>query len=217
MEKQTQKTFHIAVCILVAFVLWTLATCFVDVRAIGPQESTVGFATINQFIHNLTGVHMTLYNITDWLGLVPLGFIMGFALLGLIQWIKRKHLMQVDYSILALGGFYIIVLTVYVLFELLTINYRPVLIEGFLEASYPSSTTMLVMCVMPTAIMQFNVRIKNRILKRCIALVMTAFIAFMVIGRLVSGVHWFTDIIGGALLSTGLVLMYYSINYFKAT
>ena len=200
-----------------AFVLWTLATCFVDVRAIGPQESTVGFATINQFIHNLTGVHMTLYNITDWLSLVPLGFIMGFALLGLIQWIKRKHLMQVDYSILVLGGFYIIVLTVYVLFELLTINYRPVLIEGFLEASYPSSTTMLVMCVMPTAIMQFNVRIKNRILKRCIALVMTAFIAFMVIGRLVSGVHWFTDIIGGALLSTGLVLMYYSINYFKAT
>ena len=76
------------------------------------------------------------------------------------------------------------------------------------EASYPSSTTMLVMCVMPTAIMQLNARIKNNVLKRCVTTVISAFIVFMVIGRLVSGVHWFTDMIGGALLSAGLVLMY---------
>ena len=146
--------------------------------------------------------------ITDWLGLVPLVFVMGFALLGLIQWIKRKHLFKVDYNILILGGFYIVVMAVYVLFEMLAVNYRPVLINGYLEASYPSSTTMLVMCVMPTAIMQFNARIKNNVLKRCVASAIIAFIVFMVIGRLVSGVHWFTDIIGGALLSAGLVMMY---------
>ncbi|MBQ7093340.1 MAG: phosphatase PAP2 family protein, partial [Clostridia bacterium] len=157
---------------------------------------------------NLTGVHMSLYTITDWLGLVPLGFVMGFALLGLIQWIKRKHLLKVDYSILVLGGFYIVVMAVYVLFEVLVVNYRPVLINGYLEASYPSSTTMLVMCVMPTAIMQFNARIKNNVLKRFVASAIIAFIVFMVIGRLVSGVHWFTDIIGGVLLSAGLVMMY---------
>ena len=154
---------------------------------------------------------MALYTITDWLGLVPLGFIMGFALLGLIQWIKRKHLSKVDYNILILGGFYIVVMAVYVLFETLVVNYRPVLIGEILEASYPSSTTMLVMCVMPTAIMQLNVRIKNNVLKRFVASAIIAFIVFMVIGRLVSGVHWFTDIIGGALLSTGLVLMYRAI------
>ena len=193
---------------LIAFVMWTVAIRFVDVQAIGPQESSVGFATINQFVHNLTGVHMSLYTITDWLGLVPLMFVMGFGTLGLIQWIKRKHLLKVDYSILVLGGFYIVVMAVYVLFEVLVINYRPVLINGILEASYPSSTTMLVMCVMPTAIMQFDTRIKNDVLKRCVTYAITAFIVFMVIGRLVSGVHWFTDIIGGALLSAGLVLMY---------
>ncbi|MBQ3548885.1 MAG: phosphatase PAP2 family protein [Oscillospiraceae bacterium] len=196
---------------LLAFLLWTVAIQFVDVQAIGPQESSVGFATINQFVHNLTGVHMSLYTITDWLGLVPLVFVMGFGTLGLIQWIKRKHLLKVDYNILVLGGFYIIVMAVYVLFEMLVVNYRPVLIGGILEGSYPSSTTTLVMCVMPTAIIQFNARIKNNVLKRFVASAIIAFIVFMVIGRLVSGVHWFTDIIGGALLSAGLVLMYRAI------
>ena len=143
---------------------------------------------------------------------MPIGVAMGFALLGLIQWIKRKHLRQVDFSILVLGGFYLLVMAAYVLFEVFVINYRPVLIGGYLEASYPSSTTMLVLCVMPTAIMQLNARIKNQTLKRWVGFGITAFILFMVIGRLLSGVHWFTDIIGGALLSAGLVMLYYSIT-----
>ena len=212
MKKENQRNFCIATCMLLAFLLWTVAIQFVDVDAIGPQESSVGFATINQFVHNLTGVHMSLYTITDWLGLMPLVFVMGFALLGLIQWVKRKHLLKVDYNILILGGFYIVVMAVYVLFEMLVVNYRPVLIGGILEASYPSSTTMLVMCVMPTAIMQFNARIKNNVLKRFVASAIIAFVVFMVIGRIVSGVHWITDIIGGALLSAGLVLMYRSVT-----
>ena len=211
MKKKNQKKLGIAICMLIAFVMWTVAIRFIDVQAIGPQESSVGFATINQFVHTLTGVHMSLYTITDWLGLVPLMIVMGFGTLGLIQWIKRKHLLKVDYGILVLGGFYILVMVAYVLFEVFVINYRPVLIDGYLEASYPSSTTMLVMCVMLTAIMQFDTRIKNDVLKRCVTYAITAFIVFMVIVRLVSGVHWFTDIIGGALLSTGLVLMYRAI------
>ena len=154
---------------------------------------------------------MTLYVITDWLGLVPIGVAFGFAVLGLVQLIKRKSLFGVDRSILVLGGFYIVVMAIYVLFEMVIINYRPVLIEGYLEASYPSSTTMLVLCVMPTAIMQLNSRIKNQALKRCVAYSIAAFIAFMVIGRLVSGVHWISDIIGGALISAGLVMTYYAI------
>ena len=215
MKKKSKRNVYIAICMLVAFLLWTAAIRFIDMQAIGPRESTVGFATINHFVHNLTGVHMVLYTITDWLGLVPLMFVIGFAIVGLIQWINRKHLLKVDYNILILGGFYIIVMAVYILFEMFVVNYRPVLINGYLEASYPSSTTMLVMCVMPTAIMQFNARIKSKILKRFVASAITFFIAFMVIGRLASGVHWFTDIIGGTLLSTGLVLMYRAIISIK--
>ena len=212
MKKETKKNFGIAAILLGAFVVWTAAVRLVDVQPIGPQGSAVGFATINGWVHDLTGVHMALYTVTDWLGLVPIGVAMGFALLGLIQWIKRKHLRQVDFSILVLGGFYLLVMAAYVLFEVFVINYRPVLINGCLEASYPSSTTMLVLCVMPTTLMQLNARIKNQTLKRWVGFGITAFILFMVIGRLLSGVHWFTDIIGGALLSAGLVMLYYSIT-----
>ena len=208
MKKGTQKYFGFAICLLAAFLLWTIAVQIVDRQTIGPQASSVGFATLNRFVHNLTGVHMALYIITDWLGLVPLVFAIGFALRGLIQWIQRKHLLKIDYDILVLGGFYIAVMAAYALFEVLVVNYRPVLINGVLEASYPSSTTMLVMCVMPTAIMQLNARIKNEVFKGCVVSAIAAFIVFMVIGRLVSGVHWVSDIIGGALLSAGLVLIY---------
>ena len=208
MKKKNRRYLYLSVSMLTAFVLWTVAVQFIDVRTIGPNGSSVGFATINGFVHKLTGVHMSLYNVTDWLGLVPIFVAMGFALFGFAQWIKRKHLSKVDYSIFVLGGFYIAVMAVYVLFEMITVNYRPVLINGILEKSYPSSTTLIVMCVMPTAIMQFNSRIKNTVLKKTMSFLITAFIVFMVIGRLVSGVHWFTDIIGGALLSAGLVALY---------
>ena len=203
-----KKKVYIGLWMIGLFVLWTAAVCFVDVQPIGPGGTTVGFATVNGFFHKLTGVHMMLYTVTDWLGLVPLAVALGFALLGLSQWVGRKSLAKVDGSILILGGFYLAVMGAYVLFELFPVNYRPVQIDGFLEASYPSSTTLLVMCAMPTALMQFRSRIKNQTAKQGITFVIAAFAVFMVIGRLISGVHWFTDIVGGALLSGGLVMLY---------
>ena len=212
MEKIRKKMFFMGAGFLGAFVLWTVLVSYVDVRAIGQNASSVGFATLNGYVHNLTGVNMFLYTITDWLGLVPIGVAFGFAVLGLVQWVGRKSLFKVDRSILALGGFYIIVLAMYIFFEIVVINYRPVLIDGYLEASYPSSTTMLVMCVMPTAMMQLHARIKSDVFRRCVLISIAAFTAFMVIGRLASGVHWITDIIGGALVSAGLVITYASVS-----
>ena len=212
MEKKNKKRLALGVSLVVAFVLWTVLVRFVDVQAIGPDGSSVGLATLNRFVHELTGVNWILYTVTDWLGLVPIAVALGFAILGLVQLIKRKSLWKVDYSILVLGVFYIVVMAAYIFFEIVVINYRPTLIDGYLEASYPSSTTMLVMCVMPTAAMQLNVRIKNTVFRRCAVIIIVVFTAFMVIGRLISGVHWISDIIGGALLSAGLVIIYYSIG-----
>ena len=154
---------------------------------------------------------MELYDLTDGLSLIPLGTVLAFALLGLVQLIQRRSLSKVDASILALGGFYVVVLGLYALFEVVEINYRPVLIEGVLEASYPSSTTLLALCVMPTAVMQLNDRISWAWLRRIVAFILIAFTAFMVLGRLVSGVHWLTDIIGGVLLGAGLVTLYHAV------
>lgn len=215
MKKKIKKNFWVGVCLLAAFILWTVAVRFVDVEAIGPEGSSVGFAKLNGFFHSLTGVNMTLYTITDWLGLVPIAVCFGFAVLGLIQLVKRKNLFKVDRSIFVLGGFYIAVMAVYILFEYVVVNRRPVLIEGYLEASYPSSTTLLVLCVMPTALMQLNNRIKNNFFRYTVTTLIIIFILFMVIGRLVSGVHWLTDIVGGALLSSGLVMMYYTFAHTK--
>lgn len=190
------------------FILWTILIAIIDVNAIGPNGSKVGFSVLNKFVHNFFGVNYALYIITDWLGLIPVAVCLGFAFLGAIQWIKRKRILKVDKDILLLGVFYVVVFGVYMLFEYLVINYRPVLINGYLEASYPSSTTMLTICVMPTALITLNKRIKNKIIKNTVNYIIWAFIVFMVLGRLISGVHWFTDIIGGLILSIGLVLGY---------
>lgn len=198
----------IAVGFILMFVLWTLMVRFVDVRVIGPDGSSVGLATLNGFVHDHIGSNMFLYAVTDWLGLVPIGTAFVFAVLGLTQLIKRKSLLEVDRSIIALGVLYVVVVLTYFFFEAVVVNYRPILIDGRLEASYPSSTTMLVLCVMPTAAMQLNARIKCKPLRRCLIIAIIAFIAFTVVGRLLSGVHWITDIIGGALISAGLVTMY---------
>lgn len=209
--KKNQKSFCVAGLLLLMFLLWTIAIQRIDVQAIGPRESKVGFAVLNGWFHGITGVNWLLYNLTDWLGLVPLCFCFGFAILGLTQLIKRRSLLKVDNDIIVLGGFYIIVIAAYVAFEVFAINYRPVLINDYLEASYPSSTTLLVMCVMPTVIMQLNRRMKNTLLNKIVDCAIVVFIIFMVVGRLISGVHWITDIIGSVFISAGLVLIYYSI------
>lgn len=206
--KRINYKFATAMSLLIGFALWTVAICFVDVRTIGPLGSAVGFAGFNQFVHRLTGVHWRLYDLTDWLGLVPIVVCVGFGLVGLVQWVKRRRLQRVDREILILGGFYIVVILVYLFFEVVQINFRPVLINDVLETSYPSSTTLLVMCVMPTLVFQIKDRMANRVLQKVITLMIMGFTAAMVIGRFFSGVHWCTDIIGGALLSAGLVTMY---------
>ena len=216
MQTETRRKFYTAIILLAAFILWTVLVCLVDVQPIGPDHSTVGFATLNGFFHHLIGVNWTLYAITDWLGLVPLGVMLAFAILGLCQWVHRKALKKVDFDILVLGGSYLLTLAVFALFEVLAINHRPVLIEGILEASYPSSTTMLVLCVIPTAVHQLRSRIHHPLAKPLVTYVLMAFAAFMVIGRLLSGVHWLSDIIGGALFSGGLVILYWAVLDLKS-
>lgn len=212
MKKTKGKLFGIAGMLLAAFVLWTVAVCRIDVQPIGSNGSSVGFAALNGWVHKLTGVHMGLYVLTDWLGLVPMGFVLGFAVLGLVQWVRRRKLFRVDHDILILGGFYLLVLILYLVFETVVVNARPVLIDGRLEASYPSSTTMLVLCVMPTAMMQLRARLRNTKVKTIVLTILAVFTVCMVVGRLIAGVHWFTDIIGGVLLSAGLIVLYSAVE-----
>ena len=207
--KEKRLLFKGIVLILV-FILWTVLIQKVDVKPIGQNGTDVGFATLNLSFHNLTGVNMLIYHITDWLGLVPIFCCMIYGVVGFVQFIKRKSFLKVDIDILLLGVYYVIVIFGYLIFEMISINYRPILINGTMEASYPSSTTLLVLSVMPTVIFQIDRRIKNRVVRRIITSSTILFSLFMLIGRTVAGVHWLTDIIGSIILAMGLFLIYYS-------
>lgn len=215
MKKEEKRRIYTAVALFTGFVAWTVALCLVDVQPIGPRGSMVGLATLNRWVHEGVGVHLSLYVITDWLSLIPLAMVIAFAFKGLVQWIKRKRLQSVDRDLLLLGGFYLTVFALYLLFEYLVINYRPILIEGVLEPSYPSSTTVLVLCVISGAIIHLKQRMRQGWHKRCILILLGAFAAFMVVARLLSGVHWVTDIIGGILLGAALVWTYYFLSLHK--
>ena len=193
-----------------AFALWTVLIQYVDVQAVGQNGTKIGFADFNVWFHRLTGVHMTIYTITDWLGLAPIFICLCFGALGFVQLVKRRSLLKVDPDILLLGIYYVLVIACYLIFEMIPVNYRPVLIEGRLEASYPSSTTLLVLSVMPTLKYQSDRRIANPMTLKAIVLFVFAFSSFMVMGRLISGVHWATDIIGSVFLSSGLFMVYRS-------
>ena len=205
-----KRNLLIGSVLIAAFALWTFLIQWVDVQAVGQNGTKIGFADFNVQFHQLTGVNMTIYTITDWLGLVPVFVCLCFGMLGLVQLIRRKRLLRVDVDILLLGVYYVIVIACYLIFEMIPINYRPVLIEGRLEASYPSSTTLLVLSVMPTLMFQAYRRTVNPMIRKSAAVFVIAFSTLMVIGRLISGVHWVTDIIGSVLLSAGLYMLYWS-------
>ena len=215
MRQNEKRILLLGIGLGIAFAVWTAMILLVDVQPLGQNGTNIGFATFNLWFHKLTGVHMNIYIITDWLGLVPIFVCMVFGCIGFGQLVQRKSLFKADYDILVLGVYYIVVILGYLIFEMIPINYRPILIEGIMEVSYPSSTTLLVLSVMPTLIFQTNRRVKKPMIKNIIAILTICFMAFMVIGRLIAGVHWFTDIVGGVLLSAGLFCIYKAVVLLK--
>lgn len=208
MKDNGKRLLFLGSILIAAFIIWTLLVLWIDVKPLGANETDIGFATINCWFHGLTGVHMELYTITDWLGLVPITVCSFFGAVGLVQLFKRRNLLKVDYDIIVLGIYYVIVILGYLVFEMIPINYRPILIEGVLEVSYPSSTTLLVLCVMPTLCEQAGRRLKSVTVKRILKVFSICFSVFMVVGRMISGVHWLTDIVGSTILSAGLFYIY---------
>lgn len=213
--RTNKRLLFTGLAFIILFALWTVLIQIIDVKSIGVNGTDVGFATINSRFHSLIGVNMTLYSITDWAGLVPIFVCMLFGVTGLFQAVKRKSLIKVDSDIIILGVYYVIVILCYLIFEMIPVNYRPILINGIMEASYPSSTTLLVLCVMPTLVFQVKNRVKNVTFKTIICIITILFSVFMVTGRLISGVHWVTDIIGSVFLSAGLYNLYKAFAFNK--
>ena len=216
MKKEILHSFTAAGVLLLLFGLFTVAVSVVDVQPIGPLQSMIGFAGINGYVFQLFGENQFWYHLTEGVGIVAVLLACGFALNGLWQLVKRKRISEVDKDIIALGFIYAIAIATYLLFEIGIINYRPVLVDGVLEASYPSSHTMVVLCILGTAIIRFHYKIKNKAAGLAIKLVLSGFILVTAAGRLISGMHWFTDIVGGILLGASLTMLYaFAVQYIR--
>lgn len=207
-----KRNFIISAILILLAVVFTVLVKVVDVKQVGVNETSIGFSTINQFVFKTIGVHMIWYYITDWLGLVPIFMAMAYAVVGISQLVNRRSLVKVDKEIIILGLFYVIVIALYVFFEKVIVNYRPILMNGFLEASYPSSHTLITICLCGSSVIVNRRLFDNRIgkLMNVFSLVI---ILITVVGRLLSGVHWFSDIVGGIFISIALLVLFYSLVY----
>ena len=208
--KKGKSNFLVSTILILSAIVFTILVKVVDVQLVGANETSIGFAKVNMLVFKSIGVNMAWYHITDWLGLVPIFIAIVYAIIGGIQLVKRKSLFKVDKEIIILGIFYIVVIAIYVLFEKVIINYRPILMNGYLEASYPSSHTLMTICLCGSSIIINKKLFKNRFSK-FINIVSAIIILVTIIGRLISGVHWFTDIVGGIMISISLLTTLHSI------
>ena len=200
----------ISLFLLIISILYIIVIKNVDVRTIGPNNTSVGLSTINESFHKVFGYNDILYKLTKYLGVVPILLVVMYALIGLYELIQKKSLFKVNKKLILLGCFYVVVLLVYILFEKLAINYRPVIIDGELEASFPSSHTILALCFCGSSLLTSKYFITNLKTKKYIDTISLIVMILIVVGRTLSGVHWFTDIIGSVLISSTFI------TYFKA-
>ena len=201
---KNKKNILICVLLVLISIIYTLLVKYVDTSTIGPNGSVVGFSSLNSFVFNLTGNNMTLYKITEILGIIPILIALMYAVIGLIQVIDRKSL-KVDKELIALGILYVVVILIYVFFEKCIINYRPVIIDGILEASYPSSHTLLSICICGSALLINKYLFNNKKIYKYINIISIISMVLIVLGRLLSGVHWASDIIGSIIISITLL------------
>ena len=202
------KKYVLPSILLICFVVFTILVRCIDVQPVGPENSLIGFATVNTAVHNFFGEHHLWYQLTQVFGILAIGVAAAFACVGLVQLIQRKSLLKVDRSVLALGFVYVAVIILYVLFEKLAVNVRPVITDEGLEPSYPSTHTMLILTILGTARYAVKKLLKNPKIVLILQILCLVIMILTVIGRLICGVHWLTDIIGGLLISGALVGFY---------
>jgi len=212
-KSEARISLVISVGALILFAALTFSVLTLYVRPIGPGGSEIGLSGLNEYMLGIQNsipdnIQRIFYQISETVGVVSIAVMFGFAVWGVVQLITRRSFKKIDLNLYFLAGLYAVMLVFYVFFEIVVINYRPIFVENALEASYPSSHTVLTLCVMISGAYVLCAKIKNRLGR--VVLNVSAFVlaAVTVAGRFVSCVHWFTDIIGALFLSCALISLF---------
>ena len=204
MSKKKQYLIS-TICLLVIAVIYTMLVKNIHVSAIGPEGSSVGFSGLNGRVHDILPYNETFYKISKYAGILPFALVILYGLIGLKQLITEKSLTKVDKRLYGLATFYGLFAAVYIFFEKVIINYRPVILDEGLEASYPSSHTLLALCLCLSSNIVSKYFIENETLRTLINIGTVLLAILIVVARIISGVHWITDIVGGIIISCTLL------------
>ena len=204
--KKRNKAVFFAGFFIGLFLALTYAVKFYDVAAIGPNGSTIGLSAINALVRDFVGINQNFYAISEKLGLVAIAVAGCICLAWFLRLFSKAK--RADRTFGAYIVLMVLMAASYVLFEKVVINYRPVLINGVLEASFPSSHVLLSMCTLGGAAYVFGTKIKGGFLRFLTVFISVATLIAIVALRTMSGVHWASDILGGLLLSAAWLAVF---------
>lgn len=145
--------------------------------------------------------------ITDIILITALAVLGVFAVLGLVEWIKRKSLKKVDRELLAMiPPLFLMAATYFIFDHIFILNTRP---NGSGEPSFPSSHTMATATIFLMTMLALKKYVKNKSLRIFLDVVMLILIVLVSVGRVAANMHWTSDVIGALIFSLIFVAIYY--------
>ena len=205
---KSNKYFIVSSILFCLFILFTIMIKFVGVKAVGPNGSEVGFADLNKSFYDSVGANNGAKIVSELIGYFAIVCALFFVGLLVYQWIKRKSFKLIDKNLIIFCVMCAVLVAFYVLFEICKINYRPTIVDGELKASYPSSHTMLICCLLVFCMLNFSYYVENMKIRYTLYACFSALAVVGTLLRLYSGMHWLTDIFAGVILSGALCFLF---------
>lgn len=207
----TKKLYYVMSAVsFTLFVILTVLLLKVDVTASGINGSNIGLSMINISFRDVIGSSWLCYNISKVAGIVGLAACALICLMFAFRVMRQKSLKALCKRDVALVALYIETAVFYIVFDKIVINYRPMLKWGETEpeSSFPSTHALMAVVIFVSLGHVASDYIKNKLTLKIVQGACVVFALAIILGRTFSGVHWFTDIVGGILFGVGLVCAY---------
>ena len=209
MKKILNKYLIVGIVFIFLFLLLMILLNF-NKANLGETNTPVGLSSINKlFVTNYVDIYNSMSQVGLYLSFI---IIAGFAITGFYQLIKRKSLFKVDLDIILFGVGVIVLIITWLLFDkVIAYNYRPIYVNKNLEGSFPSTHVLFTTFVLVSAFGISLNREKNNFYNLAILVIAILVITLTSLCRVLSGMHWATDVLGGLLLGLGYFFILYGI------